>query len=942
MFGDTTVATITVLASFMSGLSLGALIFSKIIHKYKKPFQLYGLLEVGIVIFALVFPILIKVLSIIYVSFDHLLKFCLAFIVLLIPAFFMGGTWPVLSMLRLPAGKIYGLNTLGGAIGCLVAGFFLIPILGIKNATHVTIIINLFLIVALFWLHVRTKVPTIHHPPFTIQHSFLTILILSIYACNGFCALGLEVLWTRFLVFFVGGVTYSFTIMLTTFILGTALGSLLSYRWLDRLKNPVLVLALLEIGIGLTAILTPLEFTRLHYWDSLLALWLQQSWATIIIRKFIMAFLIMFLPALLLGAVFPLAVRINRSNYSMGLLYGLNAGACVPGAVITGFILIPVMGLQSSIILLSVLLIVMGLVLLFCSPVKPIKWGLTTIVLLSGIFYFYYQIPGFKFELHKKGQIIYLKEGFNATAAVRQLPRDPFSSKPAYRVVEVNGVNVAGSHPMLRTIQKLHGHLPILLYKANTLKNPHQVFILGLGTGEASYAATCHDIEQVDCLEIVGAEKGGVTYFKDINKNILDNPKFNLIIADARNYLLRTQKKYDIIANDAVHPEININTFSREYFALCREHLHPQGIFTTWIPLFNLSPRNLQILLKTFGTVFPHISLWYALNGTNMHAVLIGSVQPLKINRSALNQELNRPLVNASLKEINLHTPAALLNCFIADQSRLLNPNTLPLNTDDFTCLAYDIPRQNVRGLHTVPLNLEFLIRVLPKRFKLKKHLLKAIQYDYTGELEQEIKELHKALVILPGNVIIKNMLKSAYKHYGMKLEHTGNTEQAIAQYEEALKIDPDFVEILYDLGSLYSAKGKYDRAGQLFRQGLKIKPDCALIYNSRALWHLKIGRKKAGAADLHKAIQLDPDYADAYGNLGKFYYMDQRYTKAAKFLVQGLTLAPGHLDMRFLLAQVYVATRNFKAAQQELKQILKINPAFQPALKALKEFQQS
>lgn len=936
VFGNATFATATILACFMSGLALGSFYFGRLVDKYKEPLKLYAYLEAGIGVFAILVPFMISGITAIYISiyqhfhttfyFFSLLKFALCFVVLLIPTFLMGGTLPVISKLFVRefeklgrgVGSLYGTNTFGAVVGTFCAGFFFIILFGAKETTYIAAATNILIAGVALGLN-KFSFPDDSKNAINLQHKgrkykgknigeidhqaypkHVFHVVLFVYALSGFCALAYEVLWTRVLVFFFSSTTYAFTIMLTTFLFGLALGSLIFGKFIDKMKNLLNLLnllALIEVLIGLFAIASIWELSKL---DGLIGNFYKgESWYTFVVARYVGAFLIMFIPCLLMGISFPLVCKIYTQNRErlgtyVGNIYSANTIGCVLGAFAAGFIMIPLIGITNSIILIASLNLILGVIILFSNPFmrRRLKQaalaGMAVIIVVSILV-----IPSEKpLPLYNRvsadikwgGEIIFYKEGVGATVTVHQFI-DPSDNK-VYKMLEVDGVSVAGTTPALRTTQKLQGHLPLLLYESSTGKDPKNVFILGLGTGESSYAITCHNIEKVDCLEIVPAEVDAIPYFKEVNKDILNNPKFCLEIQDARNYLLAAQENYDIIESDAVHPGLNINIFTREYFQLCKERLSENGIFSTWLPLFYLSEPNLKILLKTFQSVFPYVTVWYSPNYHNRHALLIGTETKLKIDFKLLQQKLQNYEIKKSLEEVGLDDIFTLLSCFITDESKISKcvENSL-INTDNRPYLPYYIPKQQLFGRETIPKNLELLNELsmpvfpylvnmgeaeieiktaLRNHFEARRYVFQGIAYDFKGDFENEIYEFKKALAINPKDKnteyllkLTQDKLKYNYLVQGLKFHEAGSLEQAIQIYKKALEIDPGYAEALYYLAAVYSDRGEYSQAEAALERALKTDPQNAQIYYyALGIVHLKMGKDKEAESDFKKAIQ--------------------------------------------------------------------------------------
>ena len=342
VFGSTAFATATILASFMFGLALGSFCFGRLVDRYREPLKLYAYLEAGIGVFAILFPFILSGVTTVYVAvYQHfdttfylfsLLRFLLSFLILVIPSFLMGGTLPVLSKLfvrdfgRLGSGigSLYGTNTLGAVVGTFSAGFLLIILFGAKETTYIAAAVNILVAGAAFGLsrlsplqHQDNKPtessPDNREPDRPRYPPYVYVVILAVYGLSGFCALAYEVLWTRVLIFYVHSTTYAFTIMLSSFLLGIALGSLVFGRLIDKTKQHLTLLAFIEVLIGLFAILSIWEFSKLN--ELMVSLTDRlPSWQMFVLARYVGAFLIMFIPTLLMGIAFPLASKIYSQN----------------------------------------------------------------------------------------------------------------------------------------------------------------------------------------------------------------------------------------------------------------------------------------------------------------------------------------------------------------------------------------------------------------------------------------------------------------------------------------------------------------------------------------------------------------------------------------------------------------------------------------------------
>jgi len=710
VFGNTTLATTTIIAAFMGGLALGSFYFGRIADKYSKPLRLYAYLEAGIGIFAVLLPFILSGISIIYINIAenlsatpyllNLIKFALCFLVLLVPSFLMGGTLPVISKffisrldkLSWRIGSLYGSNTLGGVIGTFIAGFFLINWLGVRETTYAAAALNILIAGTAFGISlvVVSRSPVSSHSKEEnseevsqqVYPRYVSTIIIVVYALSGFCALAYEVLWTRLLVFSLGNTTYAFTTMLTTFLLGLALGSLIFARYMDKGKHLLPLLALIEIFVGLFAILSVWYFADLRDW--ILGLY-SSNWYDVTGIRYVGAFLVMFIPTLLLGIAFPLvnriyAINLTRVGRRIGNLYSANTVGSVLGSFAAGFVLIPIMGVTRSIVLIATINLILGAAVLLPNFLArhKIKWATTGVVaVLVIVVVTTITAPSIELQKLSSGQkLLFYKEGSSATVVVLQYSN-------GLKELRVNGISEVGTnYNSLRTLHML-GHLPLLLSE-----NPQKVLVIAFGAGIASGAVAEHPIREIDAVEIAPEVIEANEYLRQENQSILDDPRLNLIIEDGRNYLLRTTSQYDVITSDSTHPMASDSwlLYTREFYELCREKLNPGGIMAQWLPIHGLAPEDYKTILKTFQTVFPEITLWSA----NQYTLIVGSKGEFKIDYTRFAQRLQDENVKEDLEQFLLSDPLQFLNNFIMGKEGITEYTMgIPINTDNHPLIQF-------------------------------------------------------------------------------------------------------------------------------------------------------------------------------------------------------------------------------------------------------------
>ncbi|NIN72744.1 MAG: hypothetical protein GTO46_12640 [Gemmatimonadetes bacterium] len=809
IFGATAFATSTILASFFAGLALGSFYFGRVIDKGRDPLLVYALLEAGIGISAFLMPLLFSGITEIYVGISQryaisyyqvsLLRFALAFSVMLVPATLMGGTLPVIvkSFARRPeriawnVGHLYSMNTFGAVVGTLSAGFFLILLLGVREAAYLAGVANLLIagtVSALAWrLGVQPAASGDPEKRETEPRetggeaypSRLALLALLAVGVSGFCALALEVFWTRALVFFLDNSTHAFTTILTAFLLGIALGSFIVARFIDTKKSLFAWLGVMEVLIGLSAILAIPILSNLtpvfeSMADSSLGALLHWKWAGI---RFVKSLAVMLVPTVLMGMTFPLVAKIytrdvNVVGSALGDVYSVNTIGGVFGSVAAGFVLIPSLGVQNGIIVIAGLNVIIGGALILAEPSMKhatrmrMAGGLGLLCVAAGT---YYAIRGpitltSYYEGIEGPEVLSYREGIGGTVKV-------YADKWDDKVLSINGFPVAGTGFEPQDAQKALAHLPLLL---SNVSSP-RVNIVGFGAGGTSWGVMQYNVEEVDCVELVPAVLDAARWFPEINHGVLTEPGFDLILGDGRNYALVTDNVYDVITIDATSPKMagNGSLYALEFYQLLEERLSDDGLLVQWVPFHLLSDQEVRMIAKTFVTVFPHTTLWFT--PLRQYFILVGTQKKLEIDFKSLSDKLAMRDVQRDLEPLHVTDPIDVLGWFVMGEEALAEyVAAASLNTDNHPYLEFTPAMAYfVSGTYRVQNKLtawELRESVLPLLVNM-------------GETEEEVAAV--------ADRVQKRFEATQHSIRGDVLNFLGMREEATAEYRTALQIDP-------------------------------------------------------------------------------------------------------------------------------------------------------
>jgi spermidine synthase len=745
IFGSTTLAVSTVLTSFMGGLALGSYLFGRIMDQKKRPLLYYSLLEGIIGLYALLIPwlfsFLIPAYRVLWEQFHPnflgftLVQFLLVSLVLVIPTTCMGATLPILSKwavegentLGVTVGRLYALNTFGAVIGTALSGFFLLPLLGVNKTLWIAVAVNLLVAVSIFsFIRRYPTSPAIpspssfsekgHDRPKTaalspLPKGVIWSVVLGI-SLSGFISMIYEVAWSRTLSLLVDSSVYGFTIMLTTFLVGIALGSFIFSRKVDTIRFQGLVWAWLQIGIGIFAFLSLLLFQELPYWYLLLYRSLGHSINLLLTGKFLLAFMIMLAPTLFMGAIFPLTIKIyassiNRISRQVGNIYTINTLGCILGSFAGGFFLIPLLGIRNTILLGIGLNLLLGLYLLLITtaPRPGLKWVYGPAVLLltwvilwfppawkaplmvSGVYIYARNFDKtsrqelLKMYDPKNEPLLYYKEGHTCTISVHR------SKRTGAVYMKSNGKVEASSRGDMPT-QVLVGQIPMLL--APRLDD---VLVVGMGSGVTVGSVTPFPAKKITLVELEKAVIEGSHFFEQVNNQPLKDPRLILQVADARNYLLVTPDRYDVIISEPSNPWMAgvANVFTQEFFRLGYDKLKPEGVFCQWLQLYKISPDSFKTVLTTFHKVFPFV---YVFQPQEKDLVLVGFKQKPDLSLARIGERMKWKLVEQDLKRIDVSGLEDLMSRFImgpAEVATLTRGGMI--NTDDNALIEFSTPK---------------------------------------------------------------------------------------------------------------------------------------------------------------------------------------------------------------------------------------------------------
>jgi len=732
-FGSDMYGVSIILSTFMGGLALGSLMGGQLAERTRRPLFWYGLAEIGIGLLALQFTAILG-------AFDPLLhaafvetpegiawsyqaiRVLLASGTLLMPTTLMGATLPLVlkhfvrsrSVLGEMGAYFYAVNTLGALTGTVAAGFALLPYLGIMRTTWCAAGINLAIGTICVFVGWRTPVaveaagsgqPELDPLPgldARTRRRFANAALLA-FGVSGFCSFALEVVWTRILLISFSATVYSFTSTLACFLFGIFLGTRLIARTVDDHRNPVGLFATLELGTaasvgGLCLLLHALPSIFGTLLGKVAALLPNAQEYALVVSTLIASFPLLVIPATLLGATFPVALRVYTTSVAhvgsrTGNIYAANTIGAVLGSLTAGLILIPTLGANASLALIAVLFLTVG-VGLGCVrgqfderalSLRPISLaaGVTLLCSTWALLLPYHVTLNFNQDTLSDAELLYHAEGIQNTI-------DVVHAKSGATSLIIGGNVEADNSYRQRRHFILKGHLPLLF-----MAEPRTVLVVGLGMGITLQATARHPgLDRIDVIELSPEILAAQAFLADINGNIIENPLVHIRIDDGRLFMKLTKGHFDMITADPIHPKISRvgYLYTKEYYQSIREHLNEGGIVCQWMPIYQISPLRLRSAVKTFAEVFPNATLWYV----EGHLLFVAKIDSPSIDYALLERKFKDASVREDLVSIDIRSPEELLSHLLMGPDEIrayveAEPN-VPINTDDYPYLEYFVP----------------------------------------------------------------------------------------------------------------------------------------------------------------------------------------------------------------------------------------------------------
>ena len=716
LFGNSAQAAAATLAAFFTGIAAGNAYWGRRASKLAQPLMVYGILELCVTISAVLYFIVYLAYDSLYPylfsAFENLpviftlAKFALALILFFPAAFFMGGTLPVMTqyLVRNPktlgkrASTLYAINTIGAASGAIAAGFYLPQNLGIKTSYFLAMAITFLVgLAALILGRKRHKDQPEPIPQTEIKNSeqsnslFAPKTLIVLASVSGFASLALQVLWIRMFAQVLHNSVYTYSAILSTFLVALAIGGGIARELARRQYVVYWLLPTLLTITGLLIGSSPLLFYFLT--DGASYIGGNDNFTGYLGQIFIIVFMVMGVPTIALGILLPYLFKLaeNGNNAgpgeTVGRLVTVNTAGAILGSIAAGFFLLEWVGLWASLNTIATLYIAAALWILVDRPSENLFVKLTPLVglLLLVTAMNASRLPVVKVDaIGKNETLLKVWEGSDATVAVVR-------RNGHLRTKLNNWYTLGGTDDM--TTQQMQSHIPLLLHP-----KPKDVFYLGLGTGITAGTALNYKIDKVVVAEISpSAIRASKEFFAEHTNDLFNDPRAIVLAEDGRNVLRGSTNSYDLIISDLFIPwkAGTGNLYSVEHYETARKRLNAGGMYVQWLPLYQLTQDEFTIIARTMQEVFPTVSMWRAnFSGNRPVLALIGFEKGFRLSSST-------PLLNASKQVLsqNLNGKGDTVPLISHYAGTLSNKDqelfNAPINSDSHPIIEYLAPKNH-------------------------------------------------------------------------------------------------------------------------------------------------------------------------------------------------------------------------------------------------------
>lgn len=754
LFGSVLTATGAFLALLMGGMGLGSAWGSRWASRSRRPLVVFGAVELVVAAMAAASPLLLRWAEPAVVALDShlpdalapLIPAALSILILGPVVVLLGTTFPLMvahvarshGEAGRHGGLVYGFNTLGAVFGTALAGFFLLPAMGIRSslllAAAIDAVVGTVCILA-GWRALSDPLPSSFRTP-EPDRLALARRPAAVALLGGAAALALEVAWFRALMLIFGSSVYALSAMLVAFLLGLATGALLMARRSGVRPPTWKRLGELHVLVAFSATLVTLAIQLLPAGFIPLLSHSHGSFGWILGGTTLLLVMVLAVPTTLMGAALPAAVHLaattgsHATAHAAGRVYAASSFGSALGALGAGFVLVPWLGLRGAVAVAAGLSLTAAALALARStaPQRRVCWQAAVLIaalwgawfgrllpwdwrILTGGYYAYAHIysqhrgaatgpdrrpvilrepftivapppPAVEAPRAQGERLLSLEEGVLAQVAVVE--------NDGVRSLLINGkADASNGFEDMRT-QALLGHLPALLAP----RQPGgEALVLGLGSGVTAASVSTWGYAPLTVAEIEPAVARAARWFVTENQDILSRPEVRLRLDDGRRVLARTRHPLALITSEPSNLWMSGVSllFTREFFQLAADRLAPDGVLCQWLHLYQAGPDDVRTLTGSLTDVFPHAVAF--VDGSDL--LLVASRTPLVLDPAVWQQRAHEhPAAAASLARVGVRSGAGIARGILADRRALAAwAAGAPRHTDDRPILEFSAAR---------------------------------------------------------------------------------------------------------------------------------------------------------------------------------------------------------------------------------------------------------
>jgi len=903
VFGSTTFAVSSVLAVFFLGLAAGSFIFGRVAARTARPLRLYGMLEIGLGVAAVLslpaFHFSELIYGHVYRAFAHdtavlfAVRIAMVSLILVPPTILMGGTLPlfcrryVRNRLRVAGsvGLLYAINTFGAATGCALAGLVLLPFIGLQHTLWIGVGLSL-LAGTIVWSTETTPLQRERRPDsLTRRRSPQNRkLIFVLFFFVGFAALANEVLWTRYLSLLIRNTVYTYTLTLTVVLVGIVLGSAIASRLFDRVSSRALVFGILQVATGLSML--SLMMISPNVWRSLPNdLWVY--------------FVALLVPAIFSGASFPLAVRMvvdgpSDTSRGVGSMLAVNTLGGILGALLVGFIGLPIIGLESCILIVTGVSLVTGIIAWIRLPRQASRVLRVSVIALSVVIWV--GIPmmaGTRVPadfLADRDALVDFREGYGSHLAVVQ--NDDVLQLEIDRWWQ-------GSNR--KNHQVMAAHVPMILHP-----DPKRALVVGVGSGQTPARFLMYNIDQLHCVDIEP------TIFQFIRGHFdtewMDDDRVSLIREDGRNFINHTNETYDVISLEVgqiFRPGVAF-FYTTDFYHIARQRLEPGGYLAQFVPMPFFTSEQFTSVIASFVEVFPQSVLWY----NTSELLIIGKNGDRFDVRGDLVERLTpHALVNADLEYSYwggtnhwLNRPEVFFAGFLAGPAGLAAiAGTGRVYRDDRPVLDYETTDvDETLGLEVAILG------------ELREHIepIEVVTgIDVPAKWLRSAEEIREMNL---GDIVASSIIRQA-----QTLAAAGDYDRIVSMLSAALEENREHAVTNRMLADALFYERRFEEARSFYLTTIRIRPEDGRARHGLALSYHQMGRLDNAIVHYGLAAQLRPGDAEVHNNFGAALAQAGRLDEALAQFEAATQLRPGFTSAEANVARVRAALRGAPRQQE-------------------------